>query len=209
MKKILRYSATFLVFLLSVVLISACSNSSAVTRSNTIASTDLTDRESWLLFNLSDQSFVYDFAVDNEFNEIEMYVEKYIFGEKQEGNITHIKTDISSEGSIVFTTSKKSEETNEKLFTVGINSDGGKASVTNSEVLAESESDTMATLWQNVIANNDREITNEEIVLASILHSSGDMMSSLREEFYEDIEGNIDLINDYDVVYLLKVRFIN
>lgn len=210
MKKILGSKNLFFMLLFSFIFLSACSNESAGTRSNTITDAELTDREEWLVFNLSDQSFVYDYTVDSEYSEVEVYIEKYIFGEKQQDKVTHLLMDTGSSGSLIFTISKPVGDTGEKLFTVGINSDESMASVSAMEKISVSDAEAMATIWESVSSEGRSiDVSNGEVVLASIAHGSGEGgMRSISSEFYEDVEGNIEEIEEYEVVYLLKTLFI-
>ena len=47
-----------------------------------------------------------------------------------------------------------------------------------------------------------------EKVLGSICYSNGIRMDSLNDNFYQDVDGNINELEKYDVVYRFKADFI-
>lgn len=57
------------------------------------------------------------------------------------------------------------------------------------------------------IVNEKTPISENDLVLASMVMVWSDSASTIRHEFYEDVEGNLSMIEDYDIVYLLRARF--
>lgn len=75
MKKISVILMILLVFLLG-----ACDNSST-SESNEIAGADLNEREDTILSTTSDNSFVFDYHIEKEYEEVVVWIEKYASGE--------------------------------------------------------------------------------------------------------------------------------
>lgn len=46
-----------------------------------------------------------------------------------------------------------------------------------------------------------------EMVLGSICYSNGTQIDTLNSDFYQDVDGHINELEKYDVVYLLKADF--
>lgn len=192
-----------LILALMVFALNACDNSNST---NTISVVELTEREDAILSTTSDKSFVFDFNIDNAHKEVSVWTEKYESGELVDDKLSHITTEVEESGSIIFATSKTNEKEIQSTFNIGIESNGGTYSIsnfdTNSKVL-----DNMSSVWGNF---QGEETSNQgEIVLANICYSEDEnTMSSLSTDFYEDPEGHMDELEEYDVVYLLKAEFI-
>lgn len=73
------------------------------------------------------------------------------------------------------------------------------------ETITEDGLEGFSSLWgSNPVKNKP---IKGEMVLASICYSKKKTMSSLSSDFYKDVEGHINEIKDYDIVYLLKIKF--
>lgn len=194
----------FMTALLSLVFaLSACGNSHL--KSNTIVEAELTDRENAILSTISNQSFVFDFNIDREYSEVTVWVEKYEFGKRVDDLIGGNKTQVTENGSIIFTTNHP-ESTLNQTFNLGVNGRGSTATYTFSDIISNNGEEGMHTMWGSI--NEEMDITNGELVLASICYAWGDgSMRSLSPDFYKDVESHIDEIENYDVVYLLKSKF--
>jgi len=192
---------TLFITWLSVMAISlgACANDNSKS-GITVTQAKLTEREKAILTNATDKSFVFDFKIDSEYKEVSVWVEKYEFG-KMVDDKSYVSTEIENRGSIIFTTSMANAD--QASFNVSISSDGTTSKVSHIETISED----MSSLGGS---NQEENLPIEgEMVLASLCYASGeDVMSSLTTDFYNDVEGNIDEIKDYDVVYLLKSEFI-
>lgn len=180
-------------------LMSACSN-------NTIAEAELTSREDYILMTTADQSFVYDFNLGNESKEAEIWVERYEFGELVEPSVSKMWTDVEGEGFILFSLSDTHVNSNEKRIEMGIFGESGGGSGTSIDEIIAQEVDGGMTTWQSVVTDAVN-ISEGDITLGSLSISTSDSMKTLSPEFFEDIEGNSQEIQDYDVVYIFKANF--
>ncbi|SES63029.1 hypothetical protein SAMN05216389_101150 [Oceanobacillus limi] len=185
-----------------VCVLSACEHN--ISDSNIISTAELTERENTILSTTSEKSFVFDFQLDSEYEEISVWIEKYEFGKLVDDELSYISTTAEQDGSIIFTTSQNNNEMG-KAFHVGIGSNGGTDTINgidlNSSGLGE-----MSSVWGNF--QGEKNLDNGEVVLANICYSSDENgMQSLTTNFYDDVEGNMDELEKYDVSYLLKAEF--
>lgn len=198
MKKIHLLTVLSLLFILV-----ACTNTES--QANTITVAELTDREDVILSTIAEQSFVFDFNVDSEFEEVSVWVEKYEFGQLVNEHISEITTMVGESGSIIFTTSKTADESNGKIFSIGVGDKAGSSSITNADNKAANLTH-MSGVWGNF--SESKTLSEKETVLAGIGYSSSDLgMSTLTADFYDDMEAHMDELEEYDVAYILKVKF--
>lgn len=185
--------------LLSLVLV-ACSQKDM--ESNTIATSELTDREKAILSTTSDKSFVFDFNIDSEYEEIAVWIEKYESGHLVDDGLGHITTQAGENGSIIFTTSKNDNE-KQNIFNIGISTDESTSSI----IISDTALEEMASVWNHI--PEEKSLDNGEVVLANICYSDDENgMQSLTTDFYDDVDGHMDELAEYDVVYLLKAEFL-
>lgn len=195
------FTAAF--FLLSLLALGGCDENSA--KSNTISETKLTEREKGILLVAADKSFVFDFKTDKNFKELEVWVEKYEFGKLVESQLPHLSAPINKKGSIVYAVTHAGD-TDQSIHSIGVTGDGGTGS---SEVTEMMEEGTLAALHSFWGSNSPVEASTDESVLAIICYATGeDGMSTLPSEFYNDPEGNLSELEEYDAVYLIKSKFI-
>lgn len=189
----------FVVLMLAifVIVLGACNSKSNL---NTISIAELTEREIGIFSTVADNSFVFDFNIDKEYEEISVWIEKYEFGALVESKLSHITTEVEQEGSIIFATSKNEKQ---NVINIGINGNGGTASISG----FDNDLEEMASVWGNF---EGKKILNEdEVVLANICYSSDENgMSSLTNDFYDDVEAHVNELEEYDVAYLLKAEFV-
>lgn len=192
-----------MIVLTLLVVLAACTN--IASQSNSIAVAKLTDREASILSTMTEQSFVFDFNVDGEYEEVSVWVEKYEFGQLVKDSIGELTTMVEESGSIIFTIPKTAGESSEKVFNIGVGDEGGSSSMTSVDKEAANLTE-MSSVWGDF---SERKTVNEkETVLAGIAYSSSDSgMSSISTDFYDDMEGNMDELEEYDVAYVLKVKF--
>ncbi|WP_313891182.1 hypothetical protein [Psychrobacillus sp.] len=190
--------------LLFVCILSACNKEEQVQEPglkqvvNTIAESELTEREKSLLSATSEVSFVFDFNVDETFKQASVWVDRYEFGQLEVENINHLTTTIDKKGLITFFTTQVPGNEDKSIFKTFANGSG-------STTLQKMERAKQG-YWES---NPNTEIPmSGEKVLAVIIFSNGNGMSSLPEDFYEDVENNLDQIKDYDAVYVLRSEFI-
>ena len=198
-----RLFETLIIVLLTFTL-SACSNSNS--NSNTISTVELTERENTILTTTSDKSFIYDFKIEGEYKEVSVWIEKYEAGELVDDRLSEITTQIRENGSIIFTNPKTNEKEKQHTFNIGIGSNGGTASISGYDTNSN-DLDNMASVWGSF--SEEITLNQGELVLANICYSNDENgMSSLTTDFYEDPEGNMNKLIEYDVAYLLKAEFI-
>lgn len=180
--------------------LTACSG----VESNTIVEAELTDRENEILSTTSKLSFVFDFNIDNEYKEVSLWIEKYEFGElvDERGGIG---TEVMEEGSIIFTTNEPINNQNETLFTIGVISNEGTASGRTSDLVPVQGTEGRFTIVGNI--NEEMDITDEEIVLASIGFSWEESISSFSPDLYTNAEHRSTMLENYEVAYLLVTKF--
>lgn len=167
---------------------------------NTISSSDLTEREEVLLASTSDQSFVFDFNVDGTYKQVNLWVEKYEFGKKVGEPLAGIGVGVEKKGTIIFSTPKMSNK-NELMFNISVDGNGLASGGSGLEIVKKN-----LTKISGSRLMKDHPISGK-LVLAAICYSKETSMQSLSDDFYTDADRNIDEIRDYDVVYLVRSEF--
>ncbi|OLS40472.1 hypothetical protein BTR25_09780 [Bacillus sp. MRMR6] len=187
--------------LLFIFTLSACGQDAY--KNNTVTEAKLTEREKVILSTTSEYYFLFDFKTDKTYKKVTLWVEKYESGNLV-GEINRISTEIKNEGTLLFTTSKKTEGNNNSLFTLSINSDGSTGTGWSPEEMKEQQS---AVVWGANPFLQTMVITNQ-MVLASICFSkAGPTVSTLSSDFHVDMPRHIDELKNYEVVYLLRSEF--
>ena len=86
----------FFAMLTSLVLsLVACDDSNSNLKINTVSDAKLTEREKVILSSMADKSFVFDFKVDDKYEEVAVWVEKYESGNLV-GEVNCISTEIKN-----------------------------------------------------------------------------------------------------------------
>ena len=180
----------------------ACNNDS---NSNTISIAELTERENAILSTTSDKSFVFDFNIDSEYEEISVWIEKYELGKLVDDKLSQISTEVEQDGSIIFTTSERDHEEKNSI-NIGIGRNGDLVSISGNDKNLNSL-ENMMSVWDNI--QGKKNLNEGEVVLAAICYSDNENgLSSLTTDFYDDVERHMYELKEYDVAYLLKVEFI-
>jgi len=199
----MKRTLTILASALLLFILSACDDSNS--NSNTISVSELTDRENAILSSSSDKSIVFDFNIDKEYKEVTVWIEKYEFGNLVEDKLSELTMQVEGDGSIILTTPKISYSQNQPIFKSAISSKEGVS--TRSAFDPNSDGlDDMSSVWGPFPTENT--IIEGEVVLGSICYSNDGRMNSLSADFYQDVEGHINELEKYDVVYLFKADFI-
>lgn len=186
---------------LLVIALGACNNDS---NSNTISIAELTDRENAILSTTSDKSFVFEFNIDSEYEEISVWIEKYELGKLVDDKLSDISTEVEQDGSIIFTTSERNNE-EQNSINIGIGRNGDLVSISGSDTNLK-DLENMMSVWDNI--QGKKTLNEGEVVLAAICYSDDENgMSSLTTDFYDDVEGHMYELKEYDVAYLLKAEF--
>lgn len=194
---------TSIMILSCLLVLSAC----AATDTNKLTIPELTDREKQILETATNTAFVFDYTADQNYKKVTLWVEKYKEGKKVAEPISELSTPMpgeSTKGSIVLTVTQTLEE--ELLFSASVSDAKGAASVSNQEELKTLKD--MATLFNT----NPQEglLLSENMLLAGIIYTStteGAPTSTLSSDFYEQKEGYLDELKEYDVVYVLRASF--
>ncbi|KAB8136227.1 hypothetical protein F9U64_10450 [Gracilibacillus oryzae] len=187
------------IFALLVFFTSGC----AFNEENTVSVVDLTEREEAILSTVSDHSFLFDFTADSEYKELTVWVDKYESGKLVEKKFSNMTIPIEQDGMVIYTTVNNNDKSN--LYNLAISSGGSTASSRGPDPTSAGL-EKMMSVWGTI----PEKITfgEEEVVLASICYSDSETgVSSLPEEFYENVEGHKNELEDYDVAYLLKAEF--
>ena len=192
----------FMIVALLASVLSACVSNNA--NSNIISVAELTERENAILSTTSDKSFVFDFNIDSEYKEVSVWVEKYVSGKLVDDKISEITTQVEENGSIIFATTNTDASRKQYTINIAISGKGSTDSISQFETNSE-DLDAMSSSW-NTFQEENYSIEGEG-VLASIIYSSDDHMSSLSTDFYKDADNLMNELEDYDVVYLLKAEF--
>ncbi|MDW0117204.1 hypothetical protein QTL97_09665 [Sporosarcina thermotolerans] len=192
----------FMIVALLLFLLSACSNNDS--KSNIISAAELTEREKALLSTISDKSFVFDFNIDSEYKVVSAWIEKYEFGEMVHNKISPMTTPVEGDGSIIFVTSKVNANQQQPTFNIGVSGNGSTGSISGLDTTSY-DLDSMSSVWGSFQEEN--KSIEGEVVLASICYVSDGPMRSLTTDFYNDVDGHMNKLENYDVVYLLKAEF--
>ncbi len=187
----------------SLLLLSSC----AATDTNKLTIPELTDREKLILETAANTAFVFDYTADQTYSEISLWIEKYEQGEKVAEPISELTTPLpgeSTKGSIVMTVTQTLEQ--ELLFSASVSDANGFASVSNQEEIKVLKD--MATLFDT----NPQEglLLSNDMLLAGLIYtatSENIPTSTLSMDFYDQQEGYLDELKEYDVVYLLRASF--
>ncbi|ARF17679.1 hypothetical protein [Sporosarcina ureae] len=179
----------------------------AATDTNKLTIPELTDRENQILETAANTALVFDYTADQNYKKVTLWVEKYEEGKKVAEPISELSTPMpgeSTKGSIVFTVTQTLEE--QLLFSASVSDAKGAASVSNQEELKTLKD--MATLFNT----NPQEglLLSDNMLLAGIIYTStteGSPTSALSSDFYEQKEGYLDELKEYDVVYVLRASF--
>jgi hypothetical protein len=193
----------FLIAVIFLLALSACDNSKS--KLNSISTAELTDRENAIISTTSDKSFVFDFNIDEDYEEVSVWIEKYQSGKLMGEKISSITSEVKKNGSIIFTTSKTNDGQKEHSFNIGISSNGSIASISGVDSKSGELAD-MSSVWGTFQGENT--LIEGEVVLASICYSNDDSMASLTTDFYKDVDGHLSELEDYDVAYILRAEFI-
>ncbi|MBO0999674.1 hypothetical protein IOC57_18255 [Bacillus sp. SD075] len=169
---------------------------------NNLSVPELTAREKSILENTAEHSFLIDFNVDDTYKEMSVWVEKYEFGKLVEDEKGRMTTGVEKNGTIIFTTSKTDGGQDQSMFNISIQNDDGTDTVTYPETIDEMDSSVWGSAGQLNINRTSK------LALASICYSSGNEgIRSLSTDFYGDMDGHMDELKGYDVVYLLRSEF--
>ena len=210
-----------LILLLAVVLaLGGCRTPAAAAKKNTISTLELTGREKLLLEGMSEKAFAFEYQVDDTFETVELNLETYRDGKSEGGQSSSSPIPFENgkkraEGMIVFTADSirvrgEDEKESWTIFRV-LNSGSGGGSRSVVPIPDYPAAEAMSSIWsaggvEGRMVNRPLE-PGKPIVLASICFSSGNGISSLTRDFYEDPGAHMDELEQYDAAYLLWATF--
>ncbi|MGG3891761.1 hypothetical protein [Metabacillus fastidiosus] len=198
MRRVLFF-AILTLFVLSLV---ACNDDNSNSEINTVSRAELTEREEMILLSTADQSFVFDFNVEDKYKEVAVWVEKYESGNLV-GEVTRISTEVNKMGTIIFSTSNTAEESDQALFNVSINSNSSTATASSPETIIKNDFGIVS--GSNPLGSIS---IKDKIVLADICYSSSkEEVPTFSTDFYTDMDNHMDELKKYGVAYLLRSEF--
>ena len=201
MKKIL-YTALLTML---VIVLGACNGN----KTNTISVADLTDREDDILSMITEQSFLFDYNVDDSYQEVAFWVEKYESGKLVEKIINDANAPIHGSGSLIFATAQDSEDKNLLAFLTGLKNeddkDGDVIPSFSGSIAGKKELD--KAMWRTQVVQKNVPIKGE-MTLASLCYTFDDNgITQSSTDFNEDPERYMDELKEFDVAFLLKAEF--
>lgn len=181
-------------------------------KDNTISSVQsFSDRENTILTTAAETAMIFDFQLANQYKEIKVWIEKYQSGKliDDESGLSWMDS-IKDSGTIVFTAPKSAADDKSFTYQIGIGSNG--------EFLTTAQADENQTkndqleIMGMVSGSLDEEKSipdNEDFLLGYIGFSSDDSgMSSISSELFHKLGNEQEELQDYDIAYLIKARFI-
>lgn len=195
---------TFVVLISLLILsLSACSNNNSHSKSNIVSAADLNERENAIISTTSEQSFVFDFNADTEYEEVSVWIDKYESGELVDDKLGYMTTQTDENGTIILATTSNGEK--QLTYSIGVGDKGG----TSSAIILDKKlqnADSMATVSGQL--TEGKSLNNGEIVLATIAYSDDEYgTSSISSQFYEDPAAHMDELKKYNIVYIFKTHF--
>ncbi|MDI6706090.1 MAG: hypothetical protein QME73_07520 [Bacillota bacterium] len=187
--------------------LAACS-SNVGKNSNTIYEAQLTDREKMFLSIVNNKYFVFDFNVDENYKWVEIWVDRYEFGEKASVR-SKLGTGLAmnEKGMLVITVNDADRM--KSNWTITVESGGGTSTGRFAEEYIADEDASFSSV-SGTRSSKSISIDDYEIVLAGICYknqNAGSSMGFLTDEFFNDPDRNLREIENYDLVYLVKCKF--
>ena len=187
-----------------VVVLGACSGN----ETNTISVADMTEREKNILSLITDDAFLFDFDVDDTYQDVSVWVEKYESGKLVGEKINDTTAPVYGKGSLIFTVVQNPDDENQFTFTTGIKTEGDEESdlSSSSSLVTGKKGLENASITTRKV--EESLPLNGEMVLASICYTLDENgATSLSSDFYEDPKNNMDELKEFDVVYVMKAEF--
>lgn len=196
--------AVFLMISIFLLLV-ACENTQSVTES-TIGTSELTEREQALLTTAASQSFVYDFSVDKEYKNINIWVDKYEFGNRVTDHPNGVTVELDEhKGMIIFSTNRVIGHEDQLAFRIGVHSDRSTAVGEYTETMPKDYEKNLVSGWGHNISGEESLIPN--MVLGSMNYSSDGNVTLFQNQLQLDQEVFHEELKEYDVSFLFRVNF--
>ncbi|MDQ0352927.1 hypothetical protein J2R98_002778 [Alkalibacillus filiformis] len=164
---------------------------------NTIKHVKLSDIERSISTVSSDQMSVHEFNVSEEYNWLEVWVEKYVDGELVDDDFKFSKG-VESGGHIIFSTDRDDNFS----FNIGITNNGSVGTSHGHDTISE-DREVSSFGWT---INDGMAISEEELPLAGKFYINEGQSMGFRANTLEEWD---DYKDDYDIAYIVKARFTN
>lgn len=192
----MRRSILIVVLLLTLICLAACQTGNSITH------VELTEKESMLAYARSDQTFMYDYNVKDDYTSLKVWVEKYENGKKTETIELHRsynENGIQSKGTIILSTELNEKNDNEatfysSLFSGGIHSYKEFTSILEGSIMCSS------------LKNKAKLPTSGKLGLLCI-RGNNEGSFDIGQDFFTDYSNNLDAIKDDDIAYLYICEF--
>lgn len=192
----MRRAILTVVLLLTLICLSACQTRNSITH------VELTERENMLAYSRSDQTFMYDYNVKDDYTSVKVWVEKYENGKKTETIELHHsynENGIQSKGTIVLSTERIEETGNESTFYLSIFSED-----------IHSCREFIGILEGSIISSSLESMAKfPSSGKIGLLCIRGDNEGSFEigQDFFTDYSNNLGAIKDDDIAYLFVCEF--
>ncbi|MGD7044646.1 hypothetical protein [Jeotgalibacillus proteolyticus] len=170
---------------------------------NTVRKAELSDREMSILSVSSTDYTIFDFSAGDEVSEVNVWIEEYENGEFIK-NVADISVPVSNEGFIVFSSNDVyMDDPDKNLLSInlGVTNEDGSGSTSFKVEPPENASRISGDYLDETLPFEG------EMVLSYFAYSNDDIVSSLAESYFEDPDGNTELLKQYDAVYVMKGKF--
>ena len=181
-------------------------------KDNTISSVQsFSDRENTILTTAAETAMVFDFQLANQYKELKVWIEKYRFGKLIDDKSSLSGTDsFKDSGTIVFAAPRSVEEDMPFTYQIGIGNNGQfmTTAQTDENQTKDDQFEKMGMVWGSL--EEEKSIPdNEDFLLGYIGLSSDDSgISSVSSELFHKLGNEQEELQDYDIAYLIKARFI-
>ena len=187
-----------------VIVLGACNGN----QTNIISGVDLTEREKDILSMTTNNAFLFDFTVDDTYQDVSFWVEKYESGKLVGEKINDATAPVYGNGSLIFARVQNPDDENQITFTTGIKTENDDESDFSSFSSSVPEKKGLENALISTRKIEESLPLKDEMVLASICYTlDEDGATSLSSDFYEDPKSYMDELKEFDVVYLIKVEF--
>ena len=190
----------------AVLFLSGCGFQVSFFNHNRLVQAELTPREQMLLNVIPGETFVYEYKVDKDFKSVNMIIEVYENGVKSEDLSYEMPTEIGPEGMLIYAISDVDYVVdNAMMYNLWAESSDGSGQGVSDAVIFRRDMALYST--NSCHYNNDvTVIDGKKIVLACKQWDRIDTQE-LSDEFLQDYESNLDIIEDTDLTFIIGCEF--
>ena len=198
----MKYTHALLGFAVALLLLSGCSGNGSL-KENTIKTADMPKREKAVVSQASEFYFLYDFAVDETFDSLSIWVESYENGKKSEAVYGPVTTELQGkEGFIFFSKNKEPEQAEESLLNLGMGDESGDSSA---HYTADAAMVDFAHMKQDY-AEEGIPIEGKHI-LGVYASTDNNSLMSISLDTERDAEEQLEGLAGYESVYVFMAEF--